>query len=94
LSETSQLFSGIPDLCCQGAGHPTCVCTRKEQVVRLYASGKQLRAFTADERANLVDDADRAGEGYYNQPELEAMNDQELAAATLHAWVLYVQSQL
>lgn len=62
--------------------------------MRLYASGKAPRAFMADERAHLVDDADHAGEGYYNQPELEAMNDQELAAATLHAWGMYAQSQL
>jgi hypothetical protein len=94
LSEASPLFDGIPDLCCQGTGHAPCVCNRKEQVVRLYAAGQGARPFTAEERAQLVDDADHAGEGYYSHAELEAMKDQELAAATLHAWGMYTQGQL
>lgn len=59
----------------------------------MYAAGRGTRPFTPQERANLVDDADHAGEGYYSAAELAAKSDQELASATLHAWGLYAQSQ-
>lgn len=87
------LFTEIPSVCCQRTGATGCVCSRKEQVVRLYAAGGGSRAFTPEERAHLVDDADHAGEGYYNAAEIAAKTDQELASATLHAWGLYAQSQ-
>lgn len=86
-----ELFEDLPNSCVCGVDGG-CVCSRKEQVVRLYASGKGTRAFTKEEREDLVSDANHAGEGFYNQTELETMNDQELAFATLNAWRMYVQS--
>lgn len=87
------LFADIAAECCQGPTATGCVCSPKEQVVRMYAAGRGSRPLTPQERANLVDDADHAGEGYYSAAELAATSDQELASATLHAWGLYAQSQ-
>ncbi len=87
------LLADIPAECCQGPEAPGCVCTRKEQVVRMYAAGRGTRPFTPQERTALIDDADYAGEGYYSKDELAAKSDEDLASATLHAWGLYAQSQ-
>lgn len=89
----SERFSDISFVCCRGpvdTGY--CVCTRDESTLRRYAAGETLRAMTPDERQWCIDEADRAGEGFYKSAELSAMDDQELAGAVLNAWHMYVQS--
>lgn len=86
-------FNDISFVCCRGpvdTGY--CVCTRDESTLRRYSAGEALRPMTADERAWCVDEADRAGEGCYSEPELIAMDDTTLADAVLNAWHMYVQS--
>lgn len=63
-----------------------------DHVDAAYAAGETLRAMTPDERQWCIDEADRAGEGFYKSAELSAMDDQELAGAVLNAWHMYVQS--
>ena len=46
------------------------------------------------ERKWCVENADKYGEGYYTQEELEEMNDKNLANAVLNAMDMYVKSQL
>lgn len=86
-------FGDISFVCCRGpvdTGY--CLCARDESTLRRYAAGEALRPMTNDERAWCVDEADRAGEGYYSEPELTAMDDKVLADAVLNAWHMYVQS--
>lgn len=86
-------FLDIPFACCRtGDLSRQCVCSPREMAVRSYAGGDDIRPMTAEEREDLVGDANRCGEGYYNSKELEAMSDQDLARATLNAWNMYVQS--
>lgn len=62
-------FNDISFVCCRGpvdTGY--CMCSRDESTLRRYSAGEALRPMTADERAWCVDEADRAGEGYYSGP--------------------------
>lgn len=87
------IFHDISFVCCSGqADTGYCVCTREESTLRRYSAGETLRPMTGDEREWCVDEADRAGEGYYNKAELSAMDDEALADAVLNAWNMYVQS--
>jgi hypothetical protein len=89
------LFNDISFVCCRdplAGGGCCCVCTREESTLRQYSAGEILRPMTDDERAWCVNEADRAGEGYYSEPELTSMDDQALASAVLNAWNMYVQS--
>jgi hypothetical protein len=87
-------FNDISFVCCRGpvdTGY--CMCSRDESTLRRYSAGEALRPMTADERAWCVDEAYRAGEGYYNsEHELMAMDDKALAGAVLNAWHMYVRS--
>jgi hypothetical protein len=47
---------------------------------------------TEAEREWCVQEANWAGEGYYNRKELEDMDDRGLCASVLNAWSMYVQS--
>lgn len=86
-------FNDISFVCCRGPVDPGyCVCSRDESTLRRYAAGEQLRPMRKDEREWCVDQADYAGEGYYNQAKLETMSDQDLASATLNAWKMYASS--
>lgn len=86
-------FLDIPFACCRGGDHShRCECSPKEMAVRRYADGDDIRPMTAEERDDLVGDANRCGEGYYDCKELEALSDRDLASATLNAWRKYVQS--
>jgi len=86
-------FGDISFVCCRGpvdTGY--CLCSRDESTLRRYSAGEILRPMTAEERAWCVDEADRAGEGYYNSEELTGRNDKDLAGAVLNAWNMYVRS--
>lgn len=86
------MFDGITVGCCQ-APCDGCACDPAERVVRAYASNRYTGRMTPAQRAWCVAEADHAGEGYYRREELEALPDGALAAAVLHAWRMYCQSQ-
>ena len=58
------------------------------------SAGEALRPMSVTEREWCVDEADRAGEGFYKADELRALSDQDLACNVLHAWRMYVASQV
>jgi hypothetical protein len=92
---TTTLFEDIPFQCCTftpALAAEQCVCNREEHALRRYSAGHNIRPMTPEEREWCVYEADRAGEGYYNEDELEKMSDKELAYAVLNAWKMYVDS--
>lgn len=68
-----------------------CVCSQRELVLRHYAYSNYDRPMTKEERQWCIEEADSAGEGYYNETELQGMTDKKLAYAVLNAWNMYVQ---
>ena len=83
------LFADIGTDRCQGEHCEVCICSTKQRIVCSNCSGRRPRPLTPTE--NLVDDANHAGEGYYNSAELEAMTDAALAGTTRNAWSAYTQ---
>ena len=70
-----------------------CLCGPEERIIRAYIDEVITDPMTPEQRGWCVSSADWAGEGHYNRPELEAMNDRDLARALMNAWHMYAQSQ-
>lgn len=85
-------WAGIPSTCACWEADADCMCDRTDQVLRLYAAGSGQRPMTAEERAYLVDCAQRAAEGALKADDLRALDDAELARSTLWALDEYARN--
>lgn len=87
-------FSDLPHycVCYDKPADEGCLCETLERGLRLYCSRDDMRPMTPEERRLLINEADWFGEGYYSTDELQVMTDKQLAAATLSAWSMYIDS--
>ena len=74
---------------CPCYGDPmACVCQADEAVLRCYATRYPRTALSPTQRLECIADAVRCDEGTSAQ-DFTSLSDQDLARATLQAWVTY-----